>query len=166
MDKELSPELFGESSTVRRRPEAREAVSFDDGGFLDLDRQILELRQQMSRAGEETAKLTSRLTEMTKDNQLRMDRLAQQLQRLELSHNGLVNEAGQRITMINQRLSERKSMDQKIQELMDRHAQTIKSFEVRMQQMQRLLAEKESQAMSTQAALNEAKMEIARLKRL
>lgn len=165
MDKELSPELFGDSSPLRRRSEARETAAADPG-FLDLDRQVLELRQQMARAGEETAKLSSRLQETMKDNQLRMDRLTQQLQRLELSHNGLVNEAGQRITMINQRLSERKSMDQKIQELMDRHAQTIKSFEVRMQQMQRMLAEKESQMMGAQAALNEAKMEIARLKRL
>jgi len=41
----------------------------------------------------------------------------------------------------------------------------IKSFEVRLNHMQRLLADKENQMAASQAALNEAKMEISRLKR-
>jgi hypothetical protein len=37
---------------------------------------------------------------------------------------------------------------------------------MRLTQMQKLMAEKEAQLLTTQATLNEAKMEIARLKRL
>lgn len=165
MDKELSPDLFDDSPTLRRRSDLRE-TSTESATFLNLDRQVLDLRQQVGKLGEDMTKLSVRLQEVMKDGQLRMDRLLQQIQRLEQSHNGLVHEAGQRIASVNQRLSERKSMEQKTQEMIDRHGQVIKSFEVRLLQMQRLLTEKESQLVGAQAALNEAKMEIARLKRL
>ena len=57
-------------------------------------------------------------------------------------------------------------MDQKMQEVIDRHNSVLKGFEVRITHLQKLLSEKDSQVMSAFAALNEAKMEIARLKRL
>lgn len=178
MNKELNPELFGDAWTGRQgqtklldlttsaSTSASATAGSETANFLNTDRQILELRQQIGQMAEELRKLSAQTGEFMKTSHLRIEKLVQQLHKLEQGHNGLVQETGQRMTQIGQRFAERKSMDAKIQEMVDRHTNVIKSFEVRMHHLQRLLTEKEGQLVGAQAAINEAKMEIARLKRL
>ena len=134
--------------------------------FLNLDRQVLDLRQDLAQLSEELKKIFSQFQEFSKASHLRSERMQQQLQRLEQSHNGMIQETGHKLNHMGLRLNERKSIDHKIQEMVDRHTNVIKSFEVRMNHLQKLLADKDAQVLSAQAALNEAKMEISRLKRL
>ncbi|HRO67039.1 MAG TPA: hypothetical protein PL182_05705 [Pseudobdellovibrionaceae bacterium] len=164
MQKELNPELFGERRQART--ETASSAAPEAASFLNLDRQVMDIRQQMSNMGEEIKRLAAQLQEFMKASHLKMERLQQQVMRLEQNHNGLVQESGHKLTQMGLRLSERKSLDQKIQEMVDRHTNVIKSFEVRMNHLQKLLSEKDAQVVGAQAALNEAKMEIARLKRL
>ncbi len=56
--------------------------------------------------------------------------------------------------------------DAKIQELVDRHNQLVQSFEVRITQMQKVMAEQEMQLMTSRSELKEAQRELARMKRL
>ncbi|MBS1970074.1 MAG: hypothetical protein JSU04_07185 [Bdellovibrionales bacterium] len=167
MQKELNPELFGEKKSAS--PARREALvppaPSTDPAYLNTDRQIFELKTQMMSVNEQLTKLTQALNEANKTGGARMDRYQQSMSRLETSHNGLAMEAGQKIQQINNKLAERKALDAKIQEMVDRHNNVIKSFEVRLNHMQKLLTEKEAQTQAAYAALNEAKMEIARLKR-
>lgn len=171
MQKELNPQLFGDRSTkasiepapvdaLRATPRADTEMAT----FLNLDRQVLDVRTQISQMGEELRKSMAQTQEFMKSSHLRVERLQQQVQRLEQSHNGLVQDSSQKIAQMAQRLSERKNLDQKIQEMVDRHTQVIKSFEVRMNHLQRLLSEKEAQLVTAQSAINEARMELARLK--
>lgn len=170
MHKELNPELFGETRSSRSVSESVSThiapTSTETTHFLNVDRQILELRQQIGQMSEELRKLSAQTGEFMKTSHLRVEKLQQQLLRLEQGHNGLVQETGQRMSQISQRFNERKAMDSKIQEMVDRHTNVIKSFEVRMHHLQRLLSEKEAQLVGAQATINEAKMEISRLKRL
>lgn len=167
MQKELNPDIFGERRTpAKATVEANHSPIPDTTGFLNTDRQIMELRQHVTTVGEELKKMSAQVQEFIKVSHLKIERLTQQMQRLEQSHNGMVQETGHKMSQMGQRLSERKALDSKIQEMVDRHTNVIKSFEVRMNHLQRLLSEKENQAISAQTALNEAKMEISRLKRL
>src|SRR5690349_20010385 len=104
-------------------------------------------------------KVVSTVNELIKTSNNKFERQSALLSRLEQSHNGLATEAGQKITMLSQRVNERRSLDAKVQEMVDRHNNVIKSFEVRMNHLQKLLAEKEAQAAAAQTALNDAKME-------
>jgi len=167
MQKELNPELFGEKKrdTSARRESMVPPAPSTDPAYLNTDRQIFELKTQMMSVNEQLSKLTQAMNESNKNGHSRMERFQQSMSRLENSHNGLALEAGQKIQQINNKLAERKSLDIKIQEMVDRHNNVIKSFEVRLNHMQKLLAEKETQVAAAYAALNEAKMEIARLKR-
>lgn len=167
MQKELNPELFGERRQARSQStEVTTGAAPETASFLNLDRQVMDLRAQIPLLNDEIKKVAAQAQEFMKVSHLKMERLQQQVARLEQSHNGLVQETGHKLTQVGLRLSERKSLDQKIQEMVDRHNSVIKSFEVRMNHLQKLLAEKDSMLVSAQAALNEAKMEIARLKRL
>lgn len=177
MNKELNPELFGEKRVTKPETGGLGATSLHsaglhsnsasvDAGFLNLDRQVFELKSAFNQMNEQFKKLTQQMLEHSKSSNLKLERLQQSLGRLEQSHNGLALEAGQKISSMNQKFQERKALDAKIQEMVDRHNNVVKSFEVRMNQLQKLLVDKEAQVVAAQAAINETKMEIARLKRL
>ena len=160
MQKELNPELFGESpakSRVFEQP-AMNQVNV-------LEQKITETRQQVMAVNDNLAKVVGQINEFIRSSQAKFDRINQALQKLEANDQALNIEAAQKITQIHNRLGERKTMDLKVQEMIDRHNSVLRSYEVRLTQMQKLLSEKEAQLVSAQSALNETKMEIARLKR-
>lgn len=166
MHKELNPELFGEKKVAKSSP-ADAAVNLGNNtNYLNTDRQIFELRSQNQNLHNQLEKIVSSVNEWIKTSNVKFEKQAALLTRLEQSHNGLATEAGQKISQLSAKVNERRTLDLKVQEMVDRHNNVIKSMEVRMNHMQKLLAEKESQVLAAQAALNETKMEIARLKRL
>lgn len=167
MNKELNPELFGEKKVVKSSlMESHPDLGTTGSNYLNTDRQIFELKSQNHALAEQLNKVVATVNELIKTSNIKFEKQSHLLSRLEQSHNGLATEAGQKITQLSQRINERKSLDLKVQEMVDRHNNVIKSFEVRMNHMQKLLAEKEAQMITAQTALNEAKMEIARLKRM
>lgn len=167
MHKELNPDLFGEKKIAKSPGLESASASVSAGAnYLNTDRQIFELKAQNQAMADQMNKIVATVNELIKTSNAKFERQQALLSRLEHSHNGLATEAGQKITQLSQRVNERKSLDLKVQEMVDRHNNVIKSFEVRMNHLQKLLAEKEAQMISSQAALNEAKMEISRLKRL
>jgi chromosome segregation ATPase len=167
MQKELNPELFGEKKrdTPVRREHMIPSAPSADPVHLNTDRQIFEIKNQLLSMNDQLKQLSQAMTEANKNTNGKLDRFQVSMSRLETSHNGLAVETGQKVQQINTKLAERKALDLKIQEMVDRHNNVIKSFEVRLNHMQKLLAEKEAMAAAAQTALNEAKMEIARLKR-
>lgn len=168
MQKELNPDLFGEKKLSKSATlaDSSSSTAFQTQNYLNTDRQIFELKAQNQALAEQLNKMVGTINELIKSSNVRFEKQHQQLNRLEQSHNGLAMEAGQKITQLTARANERKSLDLKVQEMVDRHNNVIKSFEVRMNHLQKLLSEKEAQMHNAQTALNEAKMEIARLKRL
>lgn len=165
MQKELNPELFGEKKNIKAKVDGGSLSGSSEPAYLNVDRQIFELKTQTHSLQDQMNKLAGTVNELIKNTNLKFDRVNQSLLRLEQSHNGLAQESGQKLAQMAQKIAERRSMDAKIQEMVDRHNNIVKSFEVRMNHLQKLLAEKEAQMAAAQSALNEAKMEIARLKR-
>lgn len=160
MQKELNPELFGESHAKSRVVEATTSNQLPA-----LEQKIIETRNQVQQLSESLGKIVSQINEFIKSSQVKFDRLNQSILRLENSDHALNAETAQKLSQMHSRLGERKTMDMKVQEMIDRHNSVLRSFEVRMGQMQKVLTEKEAQLLTAQAALNDAKMEIARLKR-
>lgn len=162
MNKELNPDLFNEKKNSKSSTDIHAA---SETAQLGVDRQIFELRMQNHTLTEQLNKLTSIFNEFSKNSSMKMERHQQTLLRLEQNHNNLIFETGQKFNQMNLKVAERKVGDAKVLEMLERHNNIVKSFEVRMNHLQKLLAEKEAQSAATQAALNEAKMELARLKR-
>lgn len=168
MQKELNLEIFGEQSPSKNRNLSSRVTSNEKGSepsFLNLDKQIFDLKSQCAYLTQTVDKLNHSLSESQKNFQIRIEKSQQQIQRLEQNHNGMAQEVTQRLSMVAQKLSERKNLDLKVQEMVDRHNNILKSFEVRLGHLQKLLNEKDMQIVQYQAALNDAKMEIQRLKR-
>lgn len=162
--RELNPSLFADTSSRAKVIEG--GAHLQAPQVIQSEQKIHELKAQISVLAEHVGKLTQGHTELAKSSQHKFEKVQQVLVKLENNDQYIVNEAAQKFARMNDRFAERKSVDAKIQEMIDRHNSILKSFEMRLAQMQRILMEKESQLLTTQAALNETKMEIARLKRL
>jgi chromosome segregation ATPase len=162
--RELNPSLFAETSSRAKVIEGGAHLQVPQ--VMHADQKIHELKAQISVLAEHLGKVSQGHTELAKSSQHKFEKIQQVLIKLENNDQYIVNEAAQKFARMNDRFAERKSVDAKVQEMIDRHNSILKSFEMRLAQMQRILMEKESQLLTTQAALNETKMEIARLKRL
>ena len=165
MQKELNPELFGEKITKSRVVDNSQSQN-PNSPFLAMESKIAETRAQLHQLGESLTSVVSQVNEFIKGSHGKFEKLNQAVQQLEQNDHVINLEAAQKISQVSAKLGERKTMDLKIQEMIDRHNGVLRSFEVRFNQMQKLMADKEALLVSAQAALNEAKMEISRLKRL
>ncbi len=168
MQKELNPELFGENTVRVSRSRVAEApvVAKPPPMSLELENKLNDARIHVHQISEALGRVVSQVNEFIKSVTGKQDRMQQALQKLEIQDQTIASEMNQKFAHLNNRLGERKSLDIKIQEMVDRHNNVLRGYEVRISQMQKLIADKESAMISAQAALNEAKMEISRLKRL
>lgn len=163
MQKELNPELFGEKRRQLQNFEGVPSQVTTEVPFLDVDRQLSELRQQVHQCRDEVQKSVQGQQELQKNSFLKIEKLQQAVTKIEQNHNGLAQEAAHKISQLNIKLNEQNQLMAKMQEMADRHNQIVKSFEVRMNQLQNILNQKEAALVQTQAALSKAKEEIARM---
>lgn len=106
------------------------------------------------------------ILEIQKNSKLRGDRYNQALQRLEAHQGQLAADIAEKFALLLQKLTEQKKYDQKVQDIVDRHNNLLKGYEVRLNQMQKLLLQKEQDYVDAVTTLKELKAEIGRLKRL
>lgn len=166
MQKELNPELFGESLSRTRLVETQTPA---DRGFqqvLEVDQKMADLRADVRTAVEQMNAAMARIAEYMRVSQGRFEKLQAAIAVLEKNDQAVALDNTQKLTQLNQKLGERKVLDLKVQEMIDRHNSVLKSYELRLSQLQKLIAEREQQILASQGALNEAKRELARLKRL
>tara|TARA_B110001454_G_scaffold219111_1_gene250066 strand:- start:77604 stop:78122 length:519 start_codon:yes stop_codon:yes gene_type:complete len=114
----------------------------------------------------ELADVKMEIMEIQKASKLRTDRYNLSLQRLEAQQNQMANDISEKFALLLQKLNEQKKYDQKVQDIVDRHNNLLKGYEVRLNQMQKLLMQKEQDYVEAVTSLKELKAEIGRLKRL
>ena len=114
----------------------------------------------------EINELKAEINEIQKTAKLKSDRFNQSLQRLEGQQSQLTTDISEKFALLLQKLTEQKKYDQKVQDIVDRHNNLLKGYEVRLNQMQKLLVQKEQDYVEAITTLKELKAEITRLKRL
>lgn len=161
LQKQLNPELFGDISGSKPRvmdvPAANQA-------FV-TEQRVADIKVHVAKLTESFSRVVGQMNEFMKNTQGKFETVQQTLHKLEQNDQLLNMETAQRINHIQNKMAERHQMDMKVQEMIDRHNSVLRSYELRMNQMQKMMAEKEATLISAQGALNEAKMEIMKLKR-
>ncbi|MEK6773749.1 MAG: hypothetical protein AABY64_07405 [Bdellovibrionota bacterium] len=166
--KELNPELFGEIHPVEHTKKNHLLESMKLGAPmqpLDFDEEVQSTQKELSELKGDVHHLKDEFQENQQNTKLRLDRLQVSLTKLEEGYSEFVHEVGEKMHQISSRFGEQKKYDQKIQELIDRHNNLLKGYEIRMNQTQRILAQKESELIEVHTLLNNTKMELARMKR-
>lgn len=173
MSREINKELFGIRETPvfdERRTgktqlpplEIQFEVREEDWRILvsqveQLKRKNKELEAKIEAAG-------SRVEDMLRAAKTRIDRVGAATQRLEEMSKMKFQEMTAKVSTLAGKVTERKVTDTKIEQMVGRYNQSIQSFELRTQQLQKLISEQEMQIHNYKSALNEAQREIARLK--
>lgn len=131
-----------------------------------VEAQIQQIKAVLQQYERRLDQLSARQNEISRDSQSRLDRFEQQMIRLEDGISRLTADTSQRLASLAGRVNERKVTDSKVQELMDRHNLMLRNFENRLTSMQKLASDQEQALLSAFAALEDARAELSRLKRL
>jgi 3-dehydroquinate synthase class II len=94
-----------------------------------------------------------------------MEQITRAIKILEQNDQTLAQQNQQKAQAMAQRLAEYKNMETKIQEMIDKHHMVLRGYDLKIQHLNNIISEKENSLVSFQAALQDAKNEIARLKR-
>lgn len=171
MQKELNPSLFPNLKNKRENSTGTEgsmgvpALEVIYEKALAASEEVRLLRTQLNRLQDQMTRMGTYLDENSKSQQVKFDRMGQSLLRIDQNHSEMIREINEKLVTISGKLAERKAYEFKSQEVVEQQAQMIKTYEARLTKMQKLISEKEAQISTLSDVLNEAKMELARLKR-
>lgn len=186
MHRELNPQLFGTATPVEKigqpvdpakpaagimgRPSVEAAptrqVAYPPIDVKAIEGQMTQLRVGLMQMEKKTEMVHSQLQELARNTNSRLERFAAAIMRFEENIGQSHQESTMKFAQITAKVNERKVTDNKVHELIDRHNHIIRNFENRLLALQRLVSEQELALHNSQAALEEARSEIARLKRL
>ncbi len=175
MKKELNYNFFDLNGTTTAKPSFQKTPP-SNWSFAQEQEKIIDSSPDLSMnaantlspnmAMNEISELKMEIVEIQKASKLRSDRYNQSLQRLEAHQGQQAADIAEKFALLLQKLNEQKKYDQKVQDIVDRHNNLLKGYEVRLNQMQKLLMQKEQDYVEAVTTLKELKAEITRLKRL
>lgn len=131
-----------------------------------LEAQVLQIKAMLSQFDRRLDTMAAQINEISRDSQGRLDRHGQQLLRLEDGIQRLTTDTSNRLASLAGRVNERKVSDSKLQDLIDRHNLLVRNFENRLSSLQKLAGDQEQALLSAFAALEDARADLARLKRM
>ena len=162
--RELNPNLFDTSG----RPEWSESPA--EKAVVPVDTQAQRQMQEMARQIKMLESLVSeqkvKLEDQAKNHRVNMEAVVHRLQQVETGQVKHLRELDERLGQIISHVSERRSVDQKMEEMIDRHNNIVQNFELKLKVLQKVLADRELQILKAVSMVEEARAEIVRMKRL
>ena len=164
--RELNPNLFENSPRPEGWNEAPANRSLVKSDNPTLDLAVAELRAHLKAVEKLAVETKANNDDQQKLTLMRIEKMSQHVKALETVQTSSLKDIHERLATAITRLNERRTVDTKIEEMLDRHNQIIQSFEMKLRTLQKALADRETQILKTMAQLEDARAEIMRLKRL
>jgi len=169
MARELNRELFGNVGPAQDRASESQtpAVAYakaDEVRVLHLHIENLSKRLKEFESRVET--MHTKTDDMLTQNKQRFERVQGHFKAQNEQFNNGMLDMNNKIAQVVSRVNERKVSENIVKEMVERHASVVQAFEVRMQQLQKVMSEQELQLMATRSELKQALHELSRLKKL
>ena len=170
MARELNKELFGNLGAYPERanePTNGPQVAYakaDEVRVLHLHIENLSKRLKEFESRVET--MQTRTDDMIGTNKQRFERVQGHFKAQNEQFQTGMLDINNKIAQVLSRVNERKVSENVIKEMIERHSSVVQTFEVRMQQLQKLISEQELQLINTRSELKSALQELSRLKKL
>lgn len=123
-------------------------------------------RLEIKRVEDRFALVCDKMTENMKTLNLKTERLMQKVSQMEQKFEAAIQENRSKYAALAGKMTERGLADSELGALLERHNQIVRNFETRMIQMQKLVEYQQLQIMNANAALEEARREFGRLKKI
>ena len=180
LNRELDPGLFGANSAnsgsiashgLQAPPQPPttqpgRAIPYPPIDMRVLEAQVLQIKAVLAQFDRRMDQMAAQVNELGRDSLSRLDRYEKQLLRLEDGIQRLTGDTSSRLASLAARVNERKVSDSKLQDLIDRHNLLVRNFENRLSSLQKLAGDQEQALLSAFAALEDARADLARLKRM
>ncbi len=185
LTRELDPNLFGAGATstqgashgsiashglqAPQQPATTQpgrAIPYPPIDMRVLEAQVLQIKAMLAQFDRRLDQMAAQVNELNRDSQSKLDRYGQQMLRLEDGIQRLTTDTSNRLASLAGRVNERKVSDSKLQDLIDRHNLLVRNFENRLSSLQKLAGDQEQALLSAFAALEDARADLARLKRM
>jgi chromosome segregation ATPase len=165
MARELNRELFGHQPSYEGAPASAAPVAAKAEEVRVLHLHIESISKRMKDFESRVETMNTKVEEMVGQNRQRFERVQGHFQRqTEMLQNAL-GDVHQKIAQVVSRLNERKISENVVKEMIDRHGQVVQTFEIRLQQVQKVMSDQELQIMHARSELKEALLELSRLKK-
>lgn len=180
MKRELNPNLFQSESaspgavptsttesmaTQAPRQDYNRVASVEYADLQIIAAQLDGLKKTIKQVVSQVQKQDSLITEMLGGNQLKFEKFKQAFHRVEEFVKNNVGEVRGQMGKLNSKLVANNLSETKVEHLIQRQNEIVMSFESKLSQTQRVISEQNMQLMNYKTALDEARQEIARLKR-
>lgn len=166
MSKELDPSLFGEGAWSNPRAVDKPTRAYDSSEQAkDLEKKFVELRAAYREMREAMVRWSAGIEEMQQSWGIKFEKLSERISRLETVQTRVSEDVTQKVSQLHLKIGERGNYDRKVQDMVDRHQSVLRTSEQRLNQLMKVLAEKEALLLSAQMTLKDAKNEIAKLKK-
>lgn len=152
MSRQFNPDLF-ESENMPNT----ESSGFALGQIETMKRRVRDLELQ-------NHQLLQKIEKMALHYEQKMSQMSAQQKSFEAAMKQKMDDSLKNQTILSNRMTERKVIDTKMQELLDRHNQLVQNFETRLSQAQKLSKDQEMKLMTYQSTLNDILREIRNLK--
>ncbi|MCH2532850.1 MAG: hypothetical protein MK008_00240 [Bdellovibrionales bacterium] len=173
MSRELNQNLFNKTenttsthSKPTSRPAAAEIAPIDKTDLQIIAAQMDALKKKVHEVDSRTVTLASRMDELYKATKLKFDKTQNHFLRMEEVVKRKILEMTETLGKLSGKMTAQQFSESKVTELVDRHTQMIQKFDIKMAKLQKVINEQEMQLHNSRAALQEARKEIERLKRL
>jgi len=166
MTRELNRDLFPttEPKSAPSAP-AEGEIPASKEDIRVLGYQIETLWKRVKDMEPKVEKNHTRLQELGSSSKLRFERVQNHIQRQTEGVQGQFGDIHAKIAQLLSKVNESRLAEGRIQEIVDRHSQVVQSFEVRIQQLKKLITEQELQLSASRSELKDALKEISRLKK-
>ena len=165
MARELNRDLFGArpaAPETTAQAQATIAAEQQRALFLHVEAMSKKLREYDARL--ETTNI--KLEDVTKQTKQRFERVQGHFKSQdEMIKHGFMD-CHHKVAQVISRVNERKVADNVVKDMVERHTSIVQSFEVRLNQLQRVISDQEMQLMSARAELKDALQTLTRLKKL
>ena len=170
MSRELSKELFGGEpilgSEIGKSPSmsasSRSDSSRSEVRWREIALEMQKLKRQILEANSKIDSTNNRVDVLTKGTKRGFERLQNGIQMLEKTIRSHVQDLASQVSLVKGRMTERKAVEAKVQELVDRHNQVVQNFESRLSQFQKVTSEQEMKLMGYKSALEEMQRRLGR----
>lgn len=168
MQKELNPDLFGDTGRSQGRvvPGSAAPSQVEQSYITEVDRRIVELRGQIQGVVDQLNRFGKQVQEALQGQHKSLQAVQKDVLRLEGQMDQVSNNSSQSQSRNQLQLIEGRQIEHKVSQMLERHQTVLRNFEVRVNQLQRIIKEKDEQLMIMRSQLIESKSELARLKRL
>jgi chromosome segregation ATPase len=105
------------------------------------------------------------INELSRLLALKAERMSIKIKLIEERQQSYIEEFQKKLTTLNVKLSDKPRVDIMVQEIVEKHNQVIRTFENRLGQLKRVVENQEAELYKVMNELQEARRELARLKR-